>query len=173
MGKHESQKKWFRLLAAFSGTGATAVGVLLAVKAPSLLIEHATDSSYSLTRITHLPILPAIMVILGTGTFALALREYRHLSLLTSLCLGLVITSLTFIHCDMLGLRVAKYGYPLGCLAWIVPPRMFGEPRIMGVVALPFLIDLALWSLITWVIIMLSVNRIKARFILKRHAVLQ
>lgn len=157
--------KGFGLLTAVSGMVVIVVGVLLAVEAPSLLVEYTytTDDywGYSMTYITRFPILPIIMMTLGASTFAMALRGYRHLSLLTSLCSGLVVTWLTSMLPRSPGFRITKFGYPLGWLARMTPPMSI-PPYIMGIIALPFLIDLALWSLVAWAIIF-SVNRIKAR----------
>ena len=160
--------KWFGLLTAVSGMAVIIVGILLAVEAPSLLVEYiyTTDGyGYSIMYVARFPILPTLIVILGALTSASAFRGYRHLSLLTSLCSGLVVTWLT----SMLPpsgehFRITKFGYPLGWLARMTPPRVsfINPPYIMGVIALPFLIDLALWSLVAWAIIF-TVNRIKAR----------
>lgn len=158
------KKKWFKLLAAFSGLSVIVVGALLAVQAPSLLIEYTYGNrgvGYSIKYITYSPILPTIIVFLGILTFALALREYRHLLLLTSLCLSLIITSLTSTYFNAHVAHAAKFGYPLGWLVWIIPSFPQAEPQIMGVIALPFLIDLVLWSLIVWAVMFL-ISRIIA-----------
>ncbi|MDH5362674.1 MAG: hypothetical protein OEW84_05120, partial [Aigarchaeota archaeon] len=85
-----------RLLAAVSGMIAVAVGAILAVEAPSLVVEYRGEGYYSIGPVTPLPILQAFIVVLGLFTFASALTRHRFLSPLTAVCLGLFITSLTF-----------------------------------------------------------------------------
>jgi hypothetical protein len=158
-------------VSAVSGIIAIVVGVVLALKAPFLMlveVEYTTTSGshvHVIKGIAPFLTLPVIMVILGALTFILALRRFRYLSLPTALGLGLFITLLTFSHrSGHIPLRVTTFGYPLGWLAWIHPPGHLAEPYIMGVMALPFLIDLAIWGFITWTIVF-TVNRIKcARF---------
>lgn len=109
----------------------------------------------------ELPVLPVTVIILGVLTFAMALRGHRYLTLPTSVCLGLFITSLTFVYRnDYPGSarHIADFGYPFGWLTWIVDS--VPEPCIVGVLAPAFLIDLALWSLIAWAVIF-AVNRAK------------
>jgi len=140
-----------RLLAAVSGMIAVAVGATLAIKAPCLLVEHVGDADYSIGPFIPFPLLPTFIVVVGVFTFALALRGRRQLSPLTPVCLGLLITSLTFALPDGGSIRIRKSGYPLAWLAEFIPPS-WDQPA-MGVIALPFLIDLAFWTPIVGAII--------------------
>jgi len=159
----------FRLLGAFSGIIVVILGGVFALKAPFMFDEFSVGHR----SISHplgirrfiggipmeLPILPVTMIILGVLTYALALRGRRYLTLPTSLCLGLIITSLTFAYrYDLPGWTDnINFGYPFCWLTWSPD---FPEPRIVGVLAPMFLIDVAFWSLVAWAAIFV-VNRIK------------
>ncbi|MGC8831507.1 MAG: hypothetical protein ACP5PQ_02885 [Thermoproteota archaeon] len=159
---------WFRWLTAVISVVTVLCGVLLAVEAPSLLVEHVqvkNGQSYSLTYVTGFPVLPVFTVALGVLTFITALKNHRFLLLPFSLGLGLITTVLLafagFTGISYGGFHVVKFGFPLGWLAWKVP-LPFMEPVVMGVVLLPFLIDLAFWSFLLW-LVFLSVNRVSAK----------
>jgi len=141
-----------RLLTAASAMIVVAVGATLATKAPCLLVEHIEEEYYSITPITPFPILPALMVVVGVLTFASAVRGQRLLSPPTAVCLGLFITSLTFwVPAGESAWRIDRYGSPAGWLAWSTGlPGM--KPHIMGVIALPFLVDLTFWTVVAGVI---------------------
>ena len=79
-----------------SGLLAVAVGAILVVKAPCFLIESIWNSDYSIGPFIPFPMMPALIVAVGLFTFALALKGHRHFSPLTSMCLGLLIITLTF-----------------------------------------------------------------------------
>ena len=159
----------YRRLAMFSGIAVVFVGLVFALKAPFIFTEFLLGR----TRILHyiggilveFPILPLALIILGVFTSALSLRGSRFLILPTSVCLGVVITSLTFMYRnDLPRARVdfgyekphtADFGYPMPWLIWHLyqlGPRIVG---IVGVLAPTFLIDLAFWSLIACVVIII------------------
>jgi len=141
-----------RLLTAASGMIVVAFGATLATNAPCLLVEHIEEDYYSITPITPFPILPALAMVVGVLTFASAVRGKRLLSPLTSLCLGLFITSLTFwVPAGESAWRIDRFGSPLGWLAWSAGLAGM-KPHIMGVIALPFLVDLAFWTVVAGVI---------------------
>ncbi|MEM2941189.1 MAG: hypothetical protein QW304_06540 [Thermoproteota archaeon] len=153
----QTSSGWFRWLAAVSGVSVILCGVLLAAEAPSLLVEslYVEDGqSYSLTYVTRFPILPVFTIILGILILITVLKSRRFLIPLASLCLGLIPNVLLafgrFAGFSYEGLHVVKFGFPFSWLAWS-PSLPLTEPRIMGVVALPFLIDLAFWSLL-WLV---------------------
>lgn len=96
-----------------------ALGAVLVTKAPSLVVECVGEGYYSIGPVTSLPILPALVVVVGVLTFALALKGQRLLSPLTAVCMGLFITSLTFwVPGGESAWRVDKYGCPFGWLVW-------------------------------------------------------
>jgi len=153
---------WFRLLAMFSGIIVVIVGVVFALKAPFIFTEFDIGG-YGIRRyiggipMEFFPILPVCVIILGLLTFALALRGRRYLTLPTFLCLGLIITSLTFMYRnDFWPHYTADFGYPFSWLTW---STLF-VPRIVGVIPPMFLIDLAFWSFVAWAVIF-AVNHIK------------
>ena len=159
----------YRRLAMFSGIAVVIVGGVFALKAPFIFTEFLLIDGIILHYIDgilmEIPILPVAMIILGALTFILSLRGSRFLILPTSVCLGVVITSLTFMYRnDLPPARVdfgyekphtADFGYPMPWLIWhlyMVGPRIVG---IVGVLAPTFLLDLAFWSLIACVVIII------------------
>jgi len=108
--------------------------------------------------VTRLPVLPAALMIFGFSTLVLAVKDSRLIPSLAPISLGLILTWLTTVSPpSYVFFHTIKFGFPLGFLVCIIsPPPPSPSPPVMGVVVACFLVDLAYWSTVTWMMLELG-----------------
>ena len=142
-----------------SGLLVITIGFIFLMYVPVSFIELIGFSSYSLRIVRVIPVIPMAIILIGIFSIATCFIEKSCPKIFFYLCIGIIITSLTFRLSPLIGgtyefpsYTVVKYGFPLGWLVYTYaynPVYSGPQPGFYGIEIILYFIDVAFWAYIT------------------------